>query len=724
MPGDAGAVGSQPIDPFASASRVRELVEQLPVVVYVDTDELRPATTYLSPNVQRLLGVEAERFLEDPSLWTRTMHPDDRDRFRAERSLAWTQGTPFRCEYRMLRPSGEEVWIRDSSDLVLSHDGERLAWQGVLLDLTDEKRSEEDFRDSEARYRALVERVPAVVYEMGPDDERRTLFVSPHVEAVLGYTRDEWLDQPDIWIELLHPDDREVVLARHDLHSQTGETWDLEYRLIASDGRVVWVHDQALLMPGHDDDRSPSWHGVMIDVTAEHEAKEMLLLTKEDLERRVGERTAELAEANELMSLEIGERRRMEGELRTARERYQRLVENMPGIAYLWDARAGGSRVFAYVSPRLEEVLGFAPDGWDVSERIHPHDRERVTELVARSARTGESMSAEYRYLASDGRIVWIVDQATLITRTDEGEPAEFQGVMLDITARKEAESKAAEAEDRFRALTELGPVVVYTYELVHEDGVWPPHIELRYVSPQMSDLIGYPNEAWSDDPISWVELIHPDDRERVRDEAERIWRTGEPWRLAYRIIRGDGSLLWLVDTGRMLERDGAGRPWRFQGILLDATEEQQVRERMERSERDQRAALDGARAIPWIETIHPDSGAERYTYIGPQVEEILGYTPEELMIERKHFPRMVHPDDRARVRTATARAAHTWVWEAEYRLFTRDGALRRFFSVGRRTSAPGVVPEVWQGLALDLTRPEDERGGREIATAAGTAAD
>ena len=171
----------------------------------------------------------------------------------------------------MFRTDGEEVWLRDSSVLVLSDEGHRLAWQGVIEDITSERRAEQEIRASEARYRALVERVPAVVYEMGPDDERQTLFVSPHVEQVLGYTRDEWLDQPDIWIELLHADDREVVLAQHDRHSETGEPWDLEYRLIANDGRVVWVHDRAILIRGLERGAA-AWHGVMIDVTAEHDA--------------------------------------------------------------------------------------------------------------------------------------------------------------------------------------------------------------------------------------------------------------------------------------------------------------------------------------------------------------------------------------------------------------------------------------------------------------------
>ena len=86
-------------------------------------------------------------------------------------------------------------------------------------------------------------------------DERRTLFVSPRVEEVLGYPRNEWLEQPDIWTELLHPDDRETELAAHDRHTETGEPWKREYRLIASDGRVVWVRDQAKLVRDEDGER-------------------------------------------------------------------------------------------------------------------------------------------------------------------------------------------------------------------------------------------------------------------------------------------------------------------------------------------------------------------------------------------------------------------------------------------------------------------------------------
>ncbi len=704
---DASGLDS-PLDPFSSPSRTRELVEQLPVVVYVDTDELQGATVYVSPNVEKILGHPQTSLIEDRARWFRSIHPDDRDHFWQSWGDAWRRGTPFHAEYRLLRPDGQEVWVRESSVLVLSESGHRLAWQGVIEDITAEKLSEEDVRASEARYRALIERVPAVVYEMDPDDERRTLYVSPHVEQVLGYTRAEWLDQPDIWIELLHADDREVVLAHHDRHSQTGEPWDMEYRLIASDGRVVWVHDRAILMRGRDRGGA-AWHGVMIDITSEHDAREMLELHKEDLERRVAERTNELQDANELMALEIGERRRMENEVRQVEERYRRLVENMPGIAYMWEVRPGEPRSFTYVSPSLQDVLGFSTDDWHASDRIHPHDQARVADALAGCARTGDPFQMEYRFLAKDGSVVWVLDHASLISRTEGGDPSSFQGVMLDVTAWKEAESKAEAAEDRFRTLAERGPVVVFAFELIYADDDSPPTVSVDYISPQAAELVRYPIEHWLRES-KWLEMVHPDDRDDVARTMGRSARTGEPWTMHYRMIRSDGKVIWVLDTGSMLKRDAQGRPWTFQGILLDVTEGEEAKARLEASERHQRLALEGALVIPWSETIHPETGFERYTYIGAQAFDIFGYTPEELMVERRHFPRMVHPDDRARVRKTVAHSDHRGIWEDTYRIVRRDGGIRWIHSFGRRVSPPGVIPELWHGIAVDVTATHAEQ--------------
>ena len=127
----------------------------------------------------------------------------------------------------------------------------------MLHDVSPEKRTENALREAEQRSRALVENLPAVVYQVAPDDDRRTLYASSQVERALGYSREEWLDQPDIWVELLHPDDREPTLAAHDEHNLTGEPWSREYRLIASDGRAALGRRWVTIPAG-------TWHQVVV----------------------------------------------------------------------------------------------------------------------------------------------------------------------------------------------------------------------------------------------------------------------------------------------------------------------------------------------------------------------------------------------------------------------------------------------------------------------------
>jgi PAS domain S-box-containing protein len=250
--------------------------------------------------------------------------------------------------------------------------------------------------------------------------------------------------------------------------------------------------------------------------------------------------------------------------------------------------------------------------------------------------------------------------------------------------------------------------VIAFSFGLTYADGAQPT-VNVDYISPQAAELVRYPLEHWLRESEGWLDMVHPDDRDRVAQTMQRSWRTGEPWSTRYRMIRSDGTLIWILDTGRMLERDPLGRPSRFLGVMLDTTDDEEARARLELSERSQRQALEGALVIPWSETIHPRTGFEHYTYIGPQAFDILGYTPEELMVERRHFPRIVHPDDRARVRKTLSGSARSGVWEDTYRILRRDGDIRWLHSFGRRVSPPGAIPEVWHGIAVDVTASRTE---------------
>ncbi len=92
----------------------------------------------------------------------------------------------------------------------------------------------------EARYRALVERIPAVTYVDALDEVSSAIYMSPQVERLLGYSPDEWLVEPELFVKLLHPEDRQRVLTENARTNETGESFEMEYRMLAKDGRTVW----------------------------------------------------------------------------------------------------------------------------------------------------------------------------------------------------------------------------------------------------------------------------------------------------------------------------------------------------------------------------------------------------------------------------------------------------------------------------------------------------
>jgi PAS domain S-box-containing protein len=568
----------------------------------------------------------------------------------------------------------------------------------------------------EAKYQALVENLPAVIYQVAPDDDRRTIYVSRHVETALGYTRQEWLSQPDIWMELLHPDDREPTLAAHDLHNETGRPWSREYRLTANDGRTVWFRDVATLVRDPEDGAPLHWLGVQLDITELKQVEEQLRHARDELEERVAARTAELEEANAFMSLEIGERRRAEEGLRAAEQRFRILAEQIPAVTYVWHTDRQDDRTsLDYTSPRVEQLLGYTAEEWNSTadfwmSRLHPDDRVAVLARTLRSQATGEPFSMEYRYLHKDGRIVWVADEALLIERTREGRTHLFQGLMLDITARKEAERKAAETEVRYQSLAERVPGVIYVAQI----GPGETGYHLTYVSPQLKELLGYEPCEWQDTE-RWLATVHPEDRDRVRAVDEGLAETGS-FEVEYRMLHRDGSMRWVRDQAHVLTRDAAGRPTEIQGLVTDETEKKRAVRKRRDAERRYRSLVEAIPAITYIEYPAPDSPRDsRYAYVSPQIEEMLGYTSEEATSDPRFLEHTVHPDDMERVSDANARAEVTGEpFDEEFRRIGKDGRVLWTHDRAVLVRDDEGNPRFWHGVALDVTaRREAEQALR-----------
>jgi PAS domain S-box-containing protein len=157
----------------------------------------------------------------------------------------------------------------------LMYDGEPAGRVWSFRDVTERRRAEEQLRSAEARYRTLVEQIPAVSYIDAVEGPETTIYISPQTEAMLGFTQEEWLADPELLSKRIHPDDRDRWLAANARSDRTGEPFRLEYRIVGRDERVVWVRDEAILIPG-EAGASRLWQGVMFDITERKQAEEAL----------------------------------------------------------------------------------------------------------------------------------------------------------------------------------------------------------------------------------------------------------------------------------------------------------------------------------------------------------------------------------------------------------------------------------------------------------------
>ena len=152
--------------------------------------------------------------------------------------------------------------------------------------------------------------------------------------------------------------------------------------------------------------------------------------------------------------------------------------------------------------------------------------------------------------IAKDGRVVWVRDEATLIA-DEQGEPSYWQGFMLDITERKEADEKLRAAEQRYRSLVENIPVVVYM------ESTDRSFVDF-FISPQLKSVLGWTPEEWESTDDYWYEHIHPDDLPAVLEEDRRTDETAEPFefnglvnRLGHAFASGDRGALYRYPNPR-----------------------------------------------------------------------------------------------------------------------------------------------------------------------------
>jgi PAS domain S-box-containing protein len=348
------------------------------------------------------------------------------------------------------------------------------------------------------------------------------------------------------------------------------------------------------------------------------------------LEDRVERRTAELSLANKQLQKEIRDRKKTEGELTDAYE----IINKSPAVAFLWKNESGWPVEF--VTANIEPLLGYPPDdliSGKVSyvDIVHPDDLDRVANEVQSFSREKGRQRFDhvpYRIVTRNGTVKWVRD-STFIRRDQNGDITHYQGIVEDITDRKEAEKSLRESEERFRELAENIREVFWLFD-------WEKQ-KVLYVSPAYEEIWGRSIKDLMERYEEWGDSIHLDDLKLAQESFENIIETGGGEPREYRIIRPDGSIRWILDRGVAIKGED-GRVLRIAGIAEDITERKKAEKQLKATESNYRALFeaepDGILIVDSKTGIIVDANPSVLNLYGYSYDEICGMAAVKLSAE------------------------------------------------------------------------------------------
>ncbi len=447
--------------------------------------------------------------------WEKVHHPDHLDRVKEQWKQALATGHEFEMEFPLRGADGIYRPFLTRANAVRNENGRILQWFGTCTDISSLKETEERIRESEDRFRTLVDQLPHSLQIIDP--EGQIVRVNQAWEDLFGVTLEDVRDHN------LFQDPQLVgsgVMALID-KARNGTPVEFPPNKYIPDrgrfkGKEIWTR------------------GIMYPVLNEHGAVRELVLIHED-------HTARRAADNAL--------RESESRLRASFE------QSAAGFA-LTDIDGRFVQVNGYFCQMLgyeqEELLRMR-----MQDVTHPEDLTMNLELFRKAKQEGVKFDLEKRYLRKDGSAVWVHVSVAPITDAN-GRVDRILGVSVDLTERKKAEALRQESEARFRQMANNAPVFI-----------WISDTEKRYIwfNNAWLDFVGRTMEEELD--RGWMMDLHPEDRARFQTMYDEAFDQRRPFSMDYRMKRADGRYRWVYDHGTPMY-DGHGEFIGYIGSSMD----------------------------------------------------------------------------------------------------------------------------------------------------------
>ncbi len=598
-----------------SENQCRALLEDLNVGVFQST--MGGDLVYANPAFVRLVGLSAAEDVLRMPITALYRDPADRDRLLA---MLFERGSVENFEIRAAEGTTKSRWVSLTAILQRDEAGDPRGVLGIVQDIDERKRAQNALQAEEERYRSLISRIQAAI--VVHDRESRVVASNPKAQELLGLTSEQMDGVPSLdplWKitdengDPLTPDQYPV--------SRTLQTRKPVKDLICG-----------LVTPGRDE---LTWVLTSTDPVFDG-AGEILqvIVTFMDITAHVRAETA----------------------LKESESRFRGVVEASPDPIVLYDLNGD----FLSVNQKASEIVGFScPDEFlehvgNIADVLDEGQRDQAFANFSLTMRSGISSKNEYTIRRVDGTS-FPAEVSSAVVRKADGEPLGFISIVRDLSARKEAEAKLRESEERYRDLFDNSADLIYTHDL---NGAYTS------VNKAVERLLGYVPEEFLN--LTYRDVVDPGFRgvteHNLRLKSEDGLERTEPYEVL--AVKKSGEPVWLEVNSRAMYQHG--RCVGIHGTARDITDRKRAEEQLKRLF----AAVEQA-----DETIMVTDSEGVIQYVNPAFEKTSGYRRREAIGKIARMPQPTKQDPNMHDNLwATIRSGETW--RGRFNNRRKDGTL------------------------------------------------
>ena len=494
---------------------------------------------------------------------------EERQQFR---QLLETQGFTSNQEVRIRTKSGEIKVILLSAEVCNLQGQDALIL--VIRDITERKQLELALQRSEANIKNILNSTIAAIASMRvfKDNTWKIEHVSTGCERMTGYTAEELVEDNNLWINRIEPEDWLPLVPQIFTNIVAEKTDSYEYRFYHKDGSVLWISQT-----------NNSWWD---------ETQQCWVVTA--------------------ISVNITDRKRIELALAAKTEELDRFFSMALDLLCIADSNG----YFHRLNQQWEKTLGYRLEDLQGSrflDYVHPDDLKTTLNAMNNLAEQKEILNFVNRYRCFDGSYRWIEWRSLPMGHL-------IYAAARDITDRKQAEIALKQSETRFLEISESSPANIYII-VRRVDGFW----YFEHISRAIETIHELPVEEVLKNANILSERIHPDDQAGYNAATQRSLETLQPFQFEWRIITPSGKIKWLQGSSRPKLRENGDIAW--YGVVIDITDRKQVELALHQSEQKFKGAFDTITTGMALISL-----AGGFQEVNRTLCEMLGYSEEELL--------------------------------------------------------------------------------------------